>query len=124
MNRKNNSNIPLIPLLKCLLCSYIATAGLLMLLALLLYKLKLSEQIVSIAILIIYVAASFLGGLLAGKCLQTRRFLWGLIVGTAYFLILLVLSFAADLETALFSADAVTTFLLCAAGGTLGGMLS
>ena len=48
--------------LKCLLFSYILTGGLLLLLALLLYKLHLSEKAVNAAIILIYVAASFFAG--------------------------------------------------------------
>ena len=54
MNRKEGASANvLLFLLKCLLLSYIVTGGLLMLLALLLYKLQLTEQVVSIAIILI-----------------------------------------------------------------------
>ena len=53
MNRKGIGNADFLFLLKCLLLSYLLTGACLMLLALLLYKLRLSEQIVSIAIIII-----------------------------------------------------------------------
>lgn len=124
MNRKEKIRTIVIPLLKCLLCAYILTAGFLMLLALLLYKLRLSEQIVSIAIIAIYVIASFAAGFLAGKCMQKRRFLWGFAMGTVYFVILLLLSLAVSRKFDAFDTHYFTTYILCAAGGTLGGMLS
>ena len=52
---------------KCLLASYLLTGGALLLLALLLYRFQLSEQIVSIGILAIYTMATFLAGFLTGK---------------------------------------------------------
>ena len=114
----------LIPLMKCLLASYIVTALLLMLLALLLYKLRLSEQIVSIAIIVIYILATFLAGFLAGKCMQTRKYLWGLTLGLTYFLIIAAISIAINHSSDLLNTHFITTLILCTASGMLGGMLS
>ena len=58
---------PVIFLLKSLLFSYILTGALLVILAFLLYKLNLSEKIVSAAIIVIYVAATFFAGFMTGK---------------------------------------------------------
>lgn len=113
-----------VPLLKCLLCSYVITTGLLLILALLLYKLRLSESVVSIAVIVIYVAAAFLGGFLAGKCMQKRRFLWGMITGLLYFGILMMISCIYSGQLPVFGTGLLTTLILCSAGGTLGGMVS
>lgn len=126
--RRNGGNLKqkekMIPLLKCLLCAYIVTAGFLMLLALLLYKFRLSEQVVSIAIIAVYVIATFTAGFFTGKCMEKRRFLWGLGMGTVYFLILALVSVGANGQMTAFDSHFFTTFVLCAAGGTLGGMVS
>ena len=124
MNRKEIGNTDILFLLKCLLLSYLLTGACLMILALLLYKLRLSEQIVSIAIIIIYVEAVFLAGFLAGKRMKSRKFLWGLALGLAYFGVMVLVSLAVNhslkgLDTHFFS-----TLTICAAGGMLGGMLS
>ena len=63
--KKNNSYV--IFYLKCLLVSYILTVGLLLFLALFLYRFGLSEKIVSVAIILIYIAASLFAGLFPGK---------------------------------------------------------
>ncbi len=120
----NEGGSPVFTLMKCLLASFALTGILLLLLALLLFRLGLTEKIVSIAIIVIYVAASFVAGLLAGKMLKVRRFLWGFVEGTAYFLVLFVLSMILNGSAAVLSDSCFTTFILCAAGGTLGGMLS
>ena len=111
-------------LLKCLLFSYILTGVFLALLSFLLYKLGLGEKIVAIAIIGIYVAATFFAGFMAGKRMQSRKFLWGLLEGVAYFLILAVISAFAGEEGVTFGKSFFTTFALCAGGGMLGGMLS
>ena len=100
------------------------TGACLMLLALLLYKLRLSEQVVSIAIIVIYVAAVFLAGFLAGKGMKSRKFLWGLAAGLAYFVIMVLVSLAVNHSLNGLDTHFFTTLILCGAGGMLGGMLS
>lgn len=116
--------IPVLFLMKCLLISYIMTAVLLAVLAFLLYKMGLGEKAVSAAIIVIYVAATFFGGFLAGKRTQNRRFLSGLIVGAAYFGILTIVSLCFGQDGFQAGKSFFTTLVLCAGGGMLGGMLS
>lgn len=111
-------------LIKSLLAAYIVTGLLLLLLALLLYKLQLSESIVNIGIIAIYVAACFLGGFLEGKMMKTRKFLWGGAFGLLYFAVLAIISLAVGQGFSGSSSHFVTTLILCMAGGTLGGMVS
>ena len=111
-------------LLKTLLFSYILTGILLAILAFLLYRLRLGEQAVAIAIIVIYVAATLFGGFVAGKRLKSRKFLWGLLVGAAYFVVLTLVSLAAGKGAIQLGNTFVTTLVLCAGGGMLGGMLS
>lgn len=120
----NEGGNPVLTLLKCLLASFVLTGIMLLLLAFLLFKLSLTEKIVSIAIIVIYVAACFVAGILAGKMLKRRRFLWGFVEGVVYFLVLFVLSIILNGSAAVLADSCFTTFILCAAGGTLGGMLS
>lgn len=117
-------NVPVMFLLKSLLFSYILTAVLLLLLTFLLYKAGLSEKIVSIAIIAIYVVSTFFAGFITGKKMQNRRFLWGLLMGCMYFCVLLVVSMVAGQASGELGDSVVTTFVLCAGGGMLGGMLS
>ena len=87
---KEREGKPWLFFLKCLLAAYILTGALLILLSLLVYKLRLSEQIVSAAVIGIYIAVNLAAGWLTGKKMQSRKFLWGLLMGSAYFLILTV----------------------------------
>lgn len=116
-------NFQVLFFLKCLLFSYILTVGLLLLLALFLYRFGLQEKTVSIAIIFIYIAANLLGGLIAGKKMGSRKFLWGLLCGCLYFVILLAVSFAVDRSVEGISGNLITSFLICAGSGMLGGML-
>lgn len=116
--------IPIVFLLKSLLFSYILTGVFLALLSFVLYKLGPGEKIVVIAIILIYVAAAFFAGFMAGKKMQNRKFMWGLLEGVAYFLILAVISAFAGEEGVTFGKSFFTTFAICAGSGMLGGMLS
>lgn len=124
MEKKNIRNTWVLSILKILLFMYIITGILLVILAGLLYKLQLSEGVVSAGIVVIYVVSGFLGGFLAGKTMKTRKFLWGMILGGCYFLILIAGSIAfqhgIDMEISRF----FTTLILCIASGMIGGMAS
>ncbi len=115
------SNIRVV--VKSLIISYIITGILLLLTALLLYRLEPQQSMVSVGILMIYVLSSFLGGILAGKGIRSRKFLWGLVTGTLYFIMLLAASWMCGGIDAK-AAEIITTMLLCLGGGMLGGMLA
>ena len=77
---------------KSLLCGYIVTGFLLMILALMLYKLGLSEQNVNAGIVLIYVISTFSAGFVLGKLAGKRKFLWGLFAGITYFVLLMLIT--------------------------------
>ena len=116
---ERKEGVPVLALAKCLLASYVLTLLLLCLLALLLYKLYLTEGMVTIAISAIYVVTTFL----AGKKMETQKFLWGALLGAAYFVILAVVSVLIKTPETALGNSFWTTMVLCVAGGTLGGML-
>lgn len=112
------------PLLMSLMLAYILTFLLLVSLALLLYKMGLGEKAVDAAMTVIYVLASFVAGITAGKMLQNRRFFWGLLEGIVYFGILAAISFFWGEPENSNIQSFFTTLVLCCGGGMLGGMLS
>ena len=111
-------------ILKALLCAYVVTGILLLLLTLLLYKMNLDEGKVTAGIIVIYVLSTFVGGFAAGKMAKVRRFVWGLSIGVLYFALLLLISLGIYRTVQGNGANVLTTFLLCAGGGMLGGMIS
>ena len=92
--------------------------------ALLLYRFDLSEKVVSGCIVGIYIIVTFLAGFLAGKREGSRKFLWGLLLGGLYFLILTVISLAVNQGMNEVSGNFFTVLILCCGTGMLGGMLS
>lgn len=110
--------------LRILLVTYVLTGVLLFVLAFLLYKFKLKEAQVSIGVMIIYLVTCLIGGLAIGKRMKSKRLVWGLLTGLCYFLILLGASLLMNKGLNQDIRNAVTTLLVCAGGGALGGMLS
>ena len=123
MEKKLQSDIKAIWMLKALLASYVVTGVLLLLLTVLLYKLDLDEGKVQIGILAVYVLSTFAGGFVIGKLAKVRRFLWGLILGVLYFALLMLISIGVY-RTMEGGSSTVMALALCAAGGMLGGMVS
>ena len=109
---------------KCMLMAYILTAGLLLLLAFMLYRFGLSEKVVSICIIAIYIVVTFLAGMLAGKKAGKRRFLWGLAMGITYYMILVIVSMIVNKGAQAVAGNMLTVFFLCAGSVMMGGMLS
>ena len=56
--------------------------------------------------------------------MRKDKYLWGVITGLAYYVLLLTVSVMAKGGWDMSAAHAVTTFFMCTGGGTLGGMLS
>lgn len=121
---KESVNGKILVLLGLLVFAYVLTGAFLLGLAFLLYKFRLDEKIVNIAVIVIYVLVTFLTGFLAGKKLKVRKFLWGFLLGAGYFIILAVVSMIAGQQETVVGSHLMTTFMLCAGGGMLGGMLS
>lgn len=120
----SEGKIPVVFLLKSLLLSYILTAALLLLLAFFLYKPGLTESIVSIAIIGIYVLSTFFAGFITGKKMRTKKYIWGFLMGGAYFLVLLLISLFVNRSLGDFGNSFLTTLALCTGGGMMGGMVS
>lgn len=124
MEQTKLSRRKILSVVKALLAAYGVTAVLLLILALLLLKLNLSEGIVAIGIMATYLISCFLGGFLLGKGVRKNKFLWGLILGVVYFVLLIILSGIASPGNFGGFGRMISTFLLCVAGGMVGGMLS
>lgn len=110
--------------LKALLISYVVTGIFLLVLALLLYQFNLDEQKVTMGIVLTYVVSTFAGGWVLGKLVGERRFFWGIILGSAYFLLLFGVSVAVNHDFGSNGMNLITTMFLCAGGGMIGGMVS
>ncbi len=109
---------------KGLIFSYAVTGVLLAVLAFLVYKFELAESVTDMAIIAIYVIVTFLGAFIIGKRIKEQKFLWGLLLGALYILIITAVAVILGHAFHVTSTANITTAALCIGGGLLGGMLS
>lgn len=121
MEHQKNSAMPI---LVDLVAMYVITGLLLVILAALLGKLELSDAAVSIGIIATYIVSCFAGGFLIGKKKKKKKYLWGLCVGTFYFIVLLLGNLAVNRGLDGQLVHMLTTAVLCILSGMAGGMLS
>ncbi len=110
-------------LFKALLISAAVTGAAAAALALIAWLFHFSDQAVGAGAIVINIAACLAGGLAAGKGMKEKKYLWGLLLGVLYFLILLAVSCAMAEPSAGGAAGYITTILICLGSGMLGGML-
>lgn len=111
-------------ILRSLLFSYAVTGIFLLLLAFLLFQFDLGEKPVSAGIVAVYILSCLLGGFMAGKIIRKDKYLWGILVGVFYYLLLITVSFAVKGKWDMSLMHAVTTFFMCLGAAALEGMLS
>ncbi|MDF2487209.1 MAG: hypothetical protein K0R46_3377 [Herbinix sp.] len=124
MDKAIRQNTKMFAVLKGLLFSYIITAFILLLLSFLMLKLDLSSAIISGGIIFAYIISTFVGGFFVGKKAEQKKFVWGLIMGVFYFIILMVVSIAMNRAEPLPLGNLLTAFLICSMSGMIGGMIS
>ncbi len=124
MDKTVHQNTKMFAVLKGLLFSYIITAFILLLLSFLLLKLDLPSAVISGGIIVAYIISTFVGGFFVGKKAEQKKFIWGLIMGVFYFIILMVVSIAMNNAEPLPLGNLLTAFLICSLSGMAGGMIS
>lgn len=110
--------------MKILFGMYFVTLILLLILALVLFKLEPSELVFKVWLIAVYVISGLFGGFLIGKRTKSQKFLWGLGIGLAYFVILFAVSLILHRGLDGDLMHLFTTLVLCSASGTVGGMVS
>lgn len=124
MDKVLNRNSRVTVILKNLVLSYIVTGLMLFILSFLMLKLDVSNKVLSGGIIATYILSTFLGGFLFGKSASQKRFLWGLLIGGLYFIILFLISVLTGSLMGMEMSRVFTVMLLCMFGGMLGGMVS
>lgn len=107
-----------------LLGAYIVTGLLLFLLAFLVYQFGFGAKTVDIAILIVYIIVNFWAGFFMGRQKKRKKYLAGLVIGIFYFTVLVLVSLICNHGLQDFAGNFFTTLAICAASGTIGGMVS
>ena len=111
-------------MIRTLIITYIISALLLTALTFALYKFRLPESQIILAVSAVYILSCFLGGLISGRLMKTRRFFWGLLTGLLYFAFLFLVSFAQEGGIAGSLTHILTVLAMCSLSGMAGGMVS
>lgn len=106
-----------------LFIGYLITLTGIVILAILMLFMDITEDFVNIGIIVIYVLSSMGAGFVAGKQFKIKKYLWGMFMGLIYFLILLLVSFLSKNVSQVQGQEVLTSLFLCIGGGTMGGML-
>ena len=118
---------PWLPSIKLLIGSTalaaFAAAVLLLLAAFLLDKFHLKENQVSIMVYATYLVSALLGGFMAGKVKKERKFVWGILAGFVWFLVVLIMSLFLG-EAGIDLKELFPAIVCMVGGGMLGGMLA
>lgn len=125
---RNEKKSPVAAMGLVLAMMYVVSGVLLLGLAVLLYNFELSEETVRIGVIVIYITSGFAGGFLIGRWMQDKKYLWGLMAGGVYYLLLFALSLVIKqgMGEAL-TLDVVrmlTTLVICVVSSMAGGMIS
>lgn len=104
--------------------AYLLTAIFLFIFTLAVYKTYMSDKNITIGIIVIYALSNVICGFIAGKVKQSKKFLWGALVGVSYLLVLIVISLIVTKEFLGNSSILLPATLSIIIGGTVGGMIS
>jgi putative membrane protein (TIGR04086 family) len=111
-------------LLRGIILAALTTVLLLLLLAFAMLKFRTLADKMELCILVTYAVSCLAGGLCCARRAQNRKFLWGLLLGSLYFLILLLISGMGERAMQSDLLQGGTAFVLCACAGMFGGMLA
>ena len=109
---------------KALILSYLVMLISMLLTAVVLWKFDLSQGILKVAVIVLYVLSAAAGGIYIGKMKKEKKFLWGLLTGCLFFLVLFILTMLSGEFGGKIGMNCVSAFLICTLSGTLGGMLA
>ncbi len=123
MEKNMPGGIHAVHFIKAFVISAVITAVLLFLCAFLLLKTGMEDKTLQLFIAAVDALAVFAGGVYLGRTSGKQKYLWGLIFGVLYFLIYLVVVFCMN-GTEVEAGSLIKTFLVMAAGGMVGGMIS
>lgn len=110
-------------MIKALIIASLATVLSLAVLSVVMYRINPGEKVLSLGIILTYIAAGFLGGLYMGHKMDRRKFLWGMSTGLCYFLLLCGLSAVFPAGEMRSTGAFIGAAFLCVLGGCAGGMV-
>lgn len=113
----------ILQVIKGVVLAYVVSAVILLALAFFMFQWDVSEGFVRGGIIFAYVLSCFISGMVVSKYHSGRKYLWGLLMGAAYYVILLITSMICNRAVFMSIPGILPALFLCLFGGMLGGML-
>ena len=110
-------------IVKGIVLAYFLSALALVVLSFVMYKWDVSESVIRGGILFAYVFSCFIGGMAVSRQHNERKYLWGLLMGAIYFVILWGVSMIGNRGAFSGFPGILPALVLCLLGGMRGGML-
>ena len=95
-----------------------------LLLALLMMKTGWGDPVMYPILILFFCLATFIGGRYFAKHAPSKRFIWGILFGTAFFTLYLIVTYFLSGKDTLLSENAMTFLISAVISGCIGGMLS
>lgn len=111
-------------LLKGLLFSTLIMALSTLLLAFVMFKTSWGDSVMFPLLIVFFCLSAFIGGRYFAKHAESRRFVWGIAFGAAFFVLYVIVTYFLSADGALLSDNALTFLIASLAAGCVGGMLS
>lgn len=124
VERKEKMKKMMICMLKGLLAGMLVTIMLIALLAVLLYRWNVGQNVQEIGVIVIYILSTFLAGYGCAKGMKQRRFFWGMLEGGLYFIVVCIFSILMRGNDAMMLQSVISAFFICVGSGVLGGILA
>lgn len=124
MEQKFRKNSIAFTLLRAVFLGLIISAVMILIISALMLKVGLSETATSVLVIVTYILSNIVAGLFMGKGMEKRRFLWGMLSGATYFVLLLLVALLFTDAKDLNIASAIRTLMICLFSGMFGGMVS
>lgn len=102
----------------------VVSAFVLVLVTALMMKGHMNAGFVSGGVIAAYVVSALLGGFCIGQVKGKQKFLWGLLMGLCYFLVLFLMGRMVYHPGAALDFQTVSSGMICAVAGMIGGMLA
>ena len=109
---------------KAVLVSGLITVAGILIMAFVMYRMRLGDDVMGFPVAAIYGLAAFCGGFVVGRKAPGRRFLWGLGYGASFFAIMLLVSLLSGGSIQGTAGELWMPVLISLGGGMLGGMIS
>lgn len=109
---------------KALTVSFIISVACLVIISTLLSVVGMPLNYLAVTVVLTYILSNFVGGFRMGRGMGQKKYLWGLLLGLIYFIIIAIISMCVHSKEGIDMVSAGRTLMICMLSGMVGGMLS